>query len=286
MARPVNELPDDTGTVGPERSPEWFGSSDDAADAPANAVPNTDPARGRHAAPGRGGRSRLTGASRWRKGVRWTIEVVAVVLIAVLAITALRVFIAQPFYIPGAAMEPTLAPGDRVLSASIATQISGVQRGDVIAFTDPGGWLPSAPASTGFGAALTSGLEFIGLLPDESGNDMILRVIGTGGDRIVCCDAQGRIELNGAALIEPYLAPGVRTDQVLFDVSVPPDSVFVMGDNRAASVDSRNHLDVNNGAVPVSDVVGRVVFVLWPFSSLGPVSQSSAFAQVPPVPQP
>lgn len=289
MARPVNDADGESGTVGPERSREWFIAAHDAPSAP---HPDTAPepgsmpvgaaeGRGRHAAPAR---SRRRG--RGRAILRWTTEVVAVVLVAVLGITLIRVFVAQPFYVPSAAMEPALSLDDRVLAASIATNIGGVQRGQVVTFTDPGGWLPPRPPDEGVGARIRSGLEFIGVLPADAGSDMILRVIGIGGDRVACCDEQGQIELNGVPLIEPYLAPGVPTDQVEFDVIVPEGGLFVMGDNRAQSLDSRAHLGSNSGSVPVDNVVGRVVFVLWPLGELGPVGVPSTFNQVPPAPTP
>jgi signal peptidase I len=111
---------------------------------------------------------------------------------------------------------------------------------------------------------VTKGLTFIGVLPADSGQDLVKRVIATGGDRIACCDDQGRIVLNGVPLNENYIVG--PTDQVFFDVTIPDDGVFVMGDNRGDSRDSRFHLDVNNGAVPTDNVVGRVVIVVWPLA--------------------
>jgi signal peptidase I len=108
---------------------------------------------------------------------------------------------------------------------------------------------------------------WIGLLPSDTGEDLVKRVIGVGGDHIVCCDAKHRITLNGVALDETYLKPGGGgTAQVNFDVVVPEDRFFVMGDNRGDSSDSRFHLDVENGTVPRANIVGRVVAVIWPMS--------------------
>ena len=115
---------------------------------------------------------------------------------------------------------------------------------------------------------LRGALTFIGLLPSDSGQDLVKRVIAVGGDRIRCCDAAGRIVLNGVPLDESsYIKPGAGTDQVRFDVTVPADAVFVMGDNRANSRDSRYHLDVDSGGVPLGNVVGKVVLVVWPIDS-------------------
>ena len=124
---------------------------------------------------------------------------------------------------------------------------------------------------------LQSGLTFIGLLPSDTGNDLVKRVIAVAGDRIACCDAQGRILLNGTPLDEDYIIG--PTDQVLFDVTVPVDGVFVMGDNRGNSRDSRFHLEVASGAVPVDDVVGRVVLVLWPLSRIATVPIPGVFGE-------
>ena len=130
------------------------------------------------------------------------------------------------------------------------------------------------------GAVLRELARGIGVAaPDE--RDFIKRVVGVGGDRVRCCDDQGRIVLNGVPLDEPYLKPGDATDQVRFDVTVPADGLFVMGDNRADSRDSRYHLDDNDGAVPVSSVVGRVLLVVWPFDRFATVPIPSTFDAIP-----
>jgi len=109
-------------------------------------------------------------------------------------------------------------------------------------------------------------------MPSSSGDDLVKRVIGIAGDHVVCCNAQGQIVLNGVGLVEPYIKSGNGTDQVPFDIVVPPDSVFVMGDNRGSSADSRYHLQVNNGTVPIGNIVGRVVLKVWPLSQFGPLT--------------
>ena len=143
-------------------------------------------------------------------------------------------------------------------------------------FRDPGGWLPDMPPTDeGWRSALRSGLTFIGLLPSDSGNDLVKRVIGLPGDRVACCDSDGRIVLNGVSLEESYVTGA--TDQVRFDVTVPADRMFVMGDNRGNSRDSRYHLDLDNGGVPVSNGVGRVVLTVWPLDRLGIAEIPSIF---------
>jgi signal peptidase I len=106
-------------------------------------------------------------------------------------------------------------------------------------------------------------------VPANSGKDLVKRVIGVGGDVIECCDANGAIVVNGKATAETYIKSGSRTDQVTFNVLVPQGNIFVMGDNRSNSEDSRFHQDLNSGMVPLTEVVGRVVVRIWPFSRIG-----------------
>ena len=226
--------------------------------------------RRRHLRPSRG--------DGFRRGARETVYII----ISALVLSALvRAFLVQAFYVPSASMEDTLMVSDRIIASKISTRIAGVTRGEVVVFQDPGGWLPDPPppADTLRGKA-RSALTFIGLLPSDTGQDLVKRAIGISGDRVVCCDAQGRIEVNGMALDEPYvLGP---TDQVPFDIVVPPQSMFVLGDNRGDSRDSRYHLEVNNGAIPLANAVGRVVLVVWPMESFGALSIPATFASVPP----
>ena len=150
------------------------------------------------------------------------------------------------------------------MASKITTDISGVNRGEIVVFKDPGDWLPPPlPAPDNWQSRVRQGLTFIGVLPSDSGDDLVKRVIGIGGDRVACCDAEGRIVVNGVPLDEDYIIG--PTDQVRFDVTVPADSMFVLGDNRGDSRDSRYHLDLNDGAVPIDNAVGRVFVVVWPF---------------------
>jgi signal peptidase I len=218
-------------------------------------------------------------AGRSGSGLGHALKETGIVLVAALVLSVLvRAFLVQAFYVPSASMEDTLLPSDRILASKITTRLSGVDRGEVVVFQDPGGWLPPPPPPPGgLRGALRSGLEFVGLLPSDTGQDLVKRVVGIGGDRVKCCDKQGRIVLNGVALDEPYIKPGDATDQVRFDVTVPDGGVFVMGDNRSDSRDSRYHLDENDGAVPVDNVVGRVVLVVWPFDRFATVPIPDTF---------
>lgn len=223
---------------------------------PLEPLPEAPSGRGRHAR-GRAPRQHSGGFGRW-------LGETTIIVVSALVLSALvRAFLVQAFYVPSASMEDTLAVSDRIIASKITTTLGGVSRGEVVVFKDPGDWLPEPPPPPeGVRGVMRTILTFIGVLPSDSGNDLVKRVIAIGGDRILCCDASGRIVLNGTPLIEDYVTG--PTNQVQFDVVVPPDSVFVMGDNRGNSRDSRFHLEVENGAVSTSDVVGRVVLVLWP----------------------
>ncbi len=129
-----------------------------------------------------------------------------------------------------------------------------VHRGDIVVFKDPGGWLPAPAPPTGLGAGKPSRsvLTFIGLLPQDSGEHLIKRVIGVGGDHVECCDEPGRLVVNGVAIDEPYIAPGSVPSEIDFSVTVPDGYVWVMGDNRQDSEDSRYHQgNPGGGAVPL-----------------------------------
>lgn len=194
-------------------------------------------------------------------------EVVLIVGVALVLSVLVRTFVAQAFYVPSSSMEDTLLIQDRILASKLNTDFAGVNRGEIIVFKDPGDWLADPVPPAGLQGMIRNALMFVGLLPADTGEDLVKRVIAVGGDRIVCCDAENKIVLNGVQLDEEgYLKPGVTTDQVRFDVTVPAGRVFVMGDNRADSSDSRYHLDQDDGTIAVDSVVGRVVATVWPFS--------------------
>ncbi len=225
---------------------------------PHQRLPDGPAGRGRHAR-GQSPRSTGDGPLRW-------IRESAIIVVSALVLSALvRAFLIQAFYVPSASMEDTLLISDRIIASKITTTMSGVSRGEVVVFKDPGDWLPDpGPLPGGVRGAVRSALTFIGLLPSDTGQDLVKRVVAIEGDRIACCDAGGHIVLNGVPLVEDYVKG--PTDQVRFDVVVPEKSIFVMGDNRGDSRDSRFHLDDNDGGVPVANTVGRVVLVVWPLS--------------------
>jgi signal peptidase I len=199
-------------------------------------------------------------------------ELLGVLVGALLVASLLRAFVGQMFLIPSGSMEQTLRINDRV----VVEKLGPLQRGEVVVFVNPGGWL-SGPATPERGA-LGRALQFVGVLPDPSTEHLVKRVVGLPGDRVECCDADGRLRINGQPLDETsYLDTGFGGVQALpstlrFDVVVPKARIFVLGDNREHSRDSRCHLnDVGaglvkggNAFVPEDLVVGRAVAVVWP----------------------
>ena len=219
----------------------------------------------------------------------WLREIAIVVVGALVASTLLRLFVAQMFVIPSSSMENTLLIGDRVA----VQKIIGFQRGDVVVFRDSLGWLGDAPPKEDPGQQI---LIFIGLAPDESSNHLIKRVIGVAGDHVACCDAKGRLTVNGVALNEQdYLYTDPRTGKQAepssqaFDVVVPAGTVFVMGDHRNQSEDSRCHLSEDvpgepkgyKAFVPTSDIVGTAVAVVYPFSRMHRAGQAGDLRRHP-----
>jgi signal peptidase I len=154
-----------------------------------------------------------------------------------------------------------------------------------VVFHDPGGWLTDTATSSTSRNVVVGGFEntltYIGLLPSSSEHDLIKRVIGVPGDVVKCCDSAGRVTVDGVPLAESgYLFPGARPSAVTFNVTVPAGKVWVMGDNRGDSADSRFHLTDKNGPfVPESDIVGPAFVRIWPLSRIGFLSVPSTFAQ-------
>lgn len=201
--------------------------------------------------------------------VRETVIVVGTALVLSLLI---KTFLVQAFYIPSPSMEPTLVAGDRILVSQLTPGLIDLQRGDVVVFKDPGEWLDPVPtAERGpVTEAVVDALTFVGVLPQDSGEHLVKRVVGLPGDTVACCDAEGRLTVNGDPLEEPYVYQGNAPSDMTFQVEVPEGRLWVMGDHREASQDSRWHQDlVDQGTVPEENVVGRAVVVIWPLSRAG-----------------
>ncbi|MBM7050906.1 MULTISPECIES: signal peptidase I [unclassified Rothia (in: high G+C Gram-positive bacteria)] len=191
-------------------------------------------------------------------------EILLIIFYALLIAFVLKSFVVRGFFIPSGSMENTLEVNDRVFVNRAGAMFGQAERGDIIVFEDKKEWIPDTGASQG---AIRNALAFIGVLPDASENYLVKRVIGVGGDRVQCCSADGKVTVNGVAIDETYVKEGVNPSDVPFDVIVPENSYFVMGDNRSNSADSRYHIESNTAFINDSDVVGEVFVVAWPLSS-------------------
>ncbi len=202
-------------------------------------------------------------------------ELPVLVGIALVLTLFVRLFVAQAFYIPSGSMQPTLEVDDRVLVSRLAYRFGDVQRGDVVVFDGRGSFAPVEPVDKlNLPARVAQAIgTTLGISPSE--RDYVKRVIGLPGDRVVCCES-GRLTVNGAPFDEPYVMPGDAASNQPFDVLVPTGRLWVMGDHRSSSADSRAHLgDPGGGTVPLDRVVGEVVLRFWPVRDLGPLSPSA-----------
>ena len=220
--------------------------------------------------------------SRKAKGSSFRELPILVVSALVLSIIV-KTFLVQFFYIPSGSMENTLQVNDRVGVNKLGALFSDIKRGEVVVFRDPASWL-STPYddSTGIGKVVKDALVFVGVLPDPAKQYLIKRVIGVGGDHVVCCSTAGKLEVNGVEVDEPYIYAGNKPSDSTFDVTVPPGFIWVMGDHRGASADSRFHTDdPNKGMVPLDKVTGRALFVIWPLKNIAVLDVGKDLSQIP-----
>jgi len=210
-------------------------------------------------------------SKRQRSAWLFVRDLLIIFVIALVASVLIKTFLVRSFYIPSSSMENTLQINDRILVNQLEPNVIPITRGDVVVFKDPGGWLPAVaqPTKNPVVAALDWALQGVGLAPDDANDHLIKRVIGLPGDHVVCCNALGQMSVNGVPLDEAEylkLPDGVTAvSQEAFDVTVPANSLWVMGDNRYNSADSRfNQEKPGKGFVPIGNVVGRAVLVTWP----------------------
>ncbi len=198
-------------------------------------------------------------------------EFPVLVIVALLVSLFIKTFLVQFFYIPSGSMENTLQIQDRVAVDKLPFISRNIKRGDVVVFRDPANWLPEAvdTSSNKYVAKVKVGLVAVGILPNPAKQYLVKRVIGVGGDHVVCCTKDGKLTVNSKPINEPYIFAGNVPSDMKFDVTVPLGKIWVMGDHRGASADSRYHQDdINKGMVPLSRVTGRVFAVIWPFKNI------------------
>lgn len=241
--------------------------------------------RPRHASPERprdtrrGKRARVSRSQLW---VSRIVEYTAIIVVALVIASVVRAFLFQAFWIPSGSMRETLSVGDNVLVSRLTPTVTDVSRGDVVVFQDDLTWLAPPRESAGWKKTLEDALIFVGLRPAHGDQHLIKRVIGLGGDHVQCCDDQGLLQINGVSVDEPYLAPGSDNALQPFDIVVPDGKLWVMGDNRNNSADSRAHMsEPSEPFVDEDSLIGRVIVVSWPVQHWSNPNHDEVFAAVP-----
>jgi len=262
------EPPEEPG-AGPEPQPPE-GSAGDGAAAPPQAPP------------------------RRRQRRRWSAwqELPILIVVALAIALVIKSFVVQPFFIPSSSMEDTLLIGDKVLVNKLVYDFRGIDRGDIVVFNGTGSWNPPAPVSRPSSDPIVRAYDvtlrplfssIAGLFgtPADQGTDYVKRVIGLPGDHVACCNAQGLVTVNGVPLHESsYLYPGSAPSEIRFSITVPKGRLWVMGDNRSVSDDSRlRQQDPGRGTIPENEVVGRAFVIVWPPSRWRTLPIPSTFDQ-------
>jgi signal peptidase I len=222
------------------------------------------------------------GSKRKRRQRSFWRELPILIVVALLLAVIIKTYAIQAFYIPSGSMENTLEINDRVLVNKIVYHLRDIHRGDIVVFNGDGSWDPGLPVPVNgnifqqFADGFSSMFGF-----GHPGDILIKRVIGIPGDHVACCDARGRVTVNGVPLNEQsYLYPGSAPSLSRFNIVVQPGRLWVMGDNRFFSDDSRDHQgDPGGGTVPESGVIGRAFVIIWPPSRWRILSIPSTFTQ-------
>jgi signal peptidase I len=249
---------------------------------PSPAAPDAEPEPGAQAAAEQdqpqSGKSTPDSGAKKRKRPFW--RDLIVIVIAALALTILlKAFVVQVFSIPSGSMENTLLPGDRILVSKIVYRFRPIERGDIVVFSGAGSWdLATPPPSNEFVRLWDDVTNLVGI--SAPGTDYVKRVVGLPGDRVACC-TNGKVTVNGVALDETsYIYPGDQPSAVRFSEVVPAGRLWVMGDNRADSDDSRYRSSAPfDGTIPESAVVGRAFVIIWPLSRIGDLPIPNTFKQ-------
>jgi signal peptidase I len=281
------EAPDLSGAPGPGSDGPDGRAVPAQADAGAQGGP--EPADGDPAAGPASDEETQEGA-RKRRVSGWR-ELPILIVVALVIALVIKTFVVQPFFIPSSSMEDTLMIGDKVLVNKLVYHFRSIEAGDIIVFNGDGSWDPNPPSSPPSSDPLVHAYDvtlkplfsaIAGLFGTPLGQtDYVKRVIGTPGDRVACCNTQGLVTVNGVALHEQsYLYPGAAPSQIRFHIVVPPGRLWVMGDNRAVSDDSRLRMsDPGMGTIPENKVIGRAFVIVWPPSHWKILSIPSTFDQ-------
>jgi signal peptidase I len=206
-------------------------------------------------------------------------EFPVLVIVALAVSLVIKTFLVQFFFIPSGSMENTLQINDRVAVNKVPFIGKSINRGDVVVFRDPDNWLPEPYAEDQniYLAKAKEALVAVGVLPNPTKQYLVKRVIGVAGDKVECCSKNKKLMINGKEINEPYIFAGNSPSESNFNVTVPAGKIWVMGDHRAASADSRYHQeDINHGMVPTSKVTGKVLGIIWPLKNLGIVHSFSS----------
>jgi signal peptidase I len=258
----VTDDQEDPGTLASARTPD-----EPAADDPAAGSGAPEPDKG-------------VPAAKAKKKKSFGRELLTIVIAAAVLTLLVKAFVIQVYRIPSASMENTLQIGDRVLVNKVVYHFRGIARGDVVVFSGQDSWGPDAPppSSNPVVRVFDDVLSGLGLHSEQT--YYIKRVIGLPGDRVACC-TDGKVTVNGVPLDEgQYLFPGNPPSTFKFSDVVPSGHLWVMGDHRSDSDDSRYHPgDPGGGAVPENEVVGRAFLITWPPSQLRDLPIPTTFQQ-------
>ncbi len=205
-------------------------------------------------------------AKRQSRKLGWRFVVVAVVVLFLLTAVVRNVWV-DVYYIPSASMEPLLLTGDRVLVSRTDFALTSIKRGDVVVFDGRGSFTPLQSGNDPLAEAAVAAGQWLGLVPNN--NIYVKRVLGVAGDTVKCCTAAGRLEVNGVPVAENYLYPGDEPSALKFDVTVPRGKLWLMGDHRSISADSRSLLGMpGGGLISTSKVMGRPWATVWPLGRI------------------
>ncbi|WP_433326728.1 signal peptidase I [Spirillospora sp. CA-294931] len=253
---------------------------DDQAVTPDRPIADDDAGRPDDEPPTEGKKKKKKQGSFWK-------ELPILIGVALVLALVIKAFAVQAFYIPSGSMENTLKVGDRVLVNKIVYHTRDIERGDIVVFNGLDSWDPETEVqepTNPVGKVLRAVGSAFGVAPNEK--DYIKRVIGVAGDRVKCCDAQGRVTVNGTPLDEKsylFTEPGGEQNKPSnepFDVTVKEGQLWVMGDHRELSYDSRSHRgDPGGGTIPTNRVIGRAFVIVWPLNRIDTLPIPNTFKQ-------